>query len=308
MPSAKYRIAQQIEPYLAILEREGRSHVTLRSYRFIYMKALMSLSDAGLETAIQSIGEREIEHLRQVLWRDVSPVTRRWYLSILGSFLEWNGNPVIKHMMIAWPQGERLNVDWLEPLEYIMIEEAAHGVEVPLVHLEGKLGLRRISAMRLRKCDVHLGWMDVRGKGRHGGKWRQVPFQKDTMAVLEQWMAERNARLQRAQRYNPTVEDPEELLIWQRYGSVGGYTPTAIDNVLKRLSKRTGIKFSHHTLRRTFGRSHWMAGTPLETIATLMGHEDVKTTIKYLGIKLDDMRTAQDAFATFMEKVKRGRI
>jgi hypothetical protein len=46
--------------------------------------------------------------------------------------------------------------------------------------------------------------------------------------------------------------------------------------------------FSNHTLRRSFGRRQWMLGTPIETIADMLGHESVEMTKRYLGLNLED--------------------
>lgn len=47
-----------------------------------------------------------------------------------------------------------------------------------------------------------------------------------------------------------------------------------------------------HALRRTFGRTLWKKGVPLEVIAQLMGHEDTVTTKRYLALDTDDMAQA----------------
>lgn len=62
----------------------------------------------------------------------------------------------------------------------------------------------------------------------------------------------------------------------------------AIDNIVKHVSVRMGVKFTNHVLRWTHGRTLWLAGAPIETIAELMGHRDIHTTIDYLGIDLQD--------------------
>lgn len=38
----------------------------------------------------------------------------------------------------------------------------------------------------------------------------------------------------------------------------------------------------------------WAAGVDIVTIATILGHSSIEVTIKYLGIKLDDMESAMD--------------
>ncbi|HPD08928.1 MAG TPA: site-specific integrase, partial [Methanomassiliicoccales archaeon] len=61
---------------------------------------------------------------------------------------------------------------------------------------------------------------------------------------------------------------------------------------LDNLSKRIGVKFSNHDLRRTFGRRMFRSGVPIEEISSILGHEEIKTTLKYLGLEHDDLTHA----------------
>jgi hypothetical protein len=118
------------------------------------------------------------------------------------------------------------------------------------------------------------------------------------------------AEMAKAWHKNPDVAVPDSLLIYECKGSLHAYKRSALDTMLKRLSKRTSIKFTNHTLRRTYSRMLWemnrrYPGTcPIETIAELMGHRDIRTTIQYLGINLDDMATAMSGLARFQEHVR----
>lgn len=56
-------------------------------------------------------------------------------------------------MQIAWPQDGRTRVDWLSPEEAVRLVDAAQGVERIVVHLELRLGLRRIEVLRLTVKD-----------------------------------------------------------------------------------------------------------------------------------------------------------
>jgi integrase len=71
---------------------------------------------------------------------------------------------------------------------------------------------------------------------------------------------------------------------------------SALDRRLKELQKLAGIRFlGHHTLRRTGGRLMWLAGVPIETIATIYGHESTEITLRYIGVNLSDQAKAYEA-------------
>lgn len=72
---------------------------------------------------------------------------------------------------------------------------------------------------------------------------------------------------------------------------------SGIDEMLKPLGEQIGVKFSNHTLRRTFGRTMYRSGVEVATISKMMGHESIDQTLKYIGVDLDDMNSAMAAFA-----------
>jgi len=46
------------------------------------------------------------------------------------------------------------------------------------------------------------------------------------------------------------------------------------------------------------------AGVPIETIARILGHEDTKTTLHYLGLDYEDMSSAMEQYAQYQKLVK----
>lgn len=54
------------------------------------------------------------------------------------------------------------------------------------------------------------------------------------------------------------------------------------------------------------GRTRWLATLSLETFRILLGQEDIKTTIMYLGINMDDKSGAMKQLARYQNALKRG--
>jgi integrase len=77
----------------------------------------------------------------------------------------------------------------------------------------------------------------------------------------------------------------------------------SISYLVRKISARAGTQLSNHKLRRTWGRTLWLAGVKMETILEMMGHEDIKTTIPYLGIKADDQNAAVQKLIAFRENL-----
>ena len=251
---------------------------TSSKYEAVLININGILRDNGLELNPRNIGEDDIRFLLEH-WEGKAISTRNWYLHILNRYLKYYGNTVIEDMEINLGYDDRPNVDWLSDEECIRLMQA------PKTPLEESDDLRKRS-------------ISVCGKGRGEGKWRTIPFHPDSERILRMWLEERSEMIQRIRAYNPTWPVPDNLLIWCHYVDkpTGGlYTERghSLDRaVIHKVRDRLDMDFSNHTLRRTFGRNLYHAGTPIETISKLYGHEDIQTTLRYIGVNLDDMSDA----------------
>jgi len=112
----------------------------------------------------------------------------------------------------------------------------------------------------------------ILSKGRGGGKPRPLVLNQATFAPLSSYL--RTGPAERGRLFNVTRR--------------------AMYDKLMKVSKLSKVQFSPHDLRRTFGNRHWRAGTPIETIAHLMGHESIDMTFRaYIGVQMCDMMQAQ---------------
>ncbi len=303
MTTKQEYLDSQLNAFLDSLKKKGRAQVTIDGYRWMINKVNRRLMDLGIdpnprkwtEETVLIIRDRVLGHLRM-------PVARR-EMSVLSTYSQFHRNTVIKDMALEWPRDDRVNVRWLTPQQSLAVQEAAQGIERMVVHLELNLGLRRIEVIRLKVKDLKLGYVDVLGKGKHGGKPRKVAFHPSTLSELNNYHMIREAEIAKARAKNPAVTVPDNLLIYERKGQLHAYKRTAVDKMLARVSAKTGIEFTNHDLRRTFGRTAWLAGVPLETINDMLGHEDTKTTVLYLGLNMDDQADAMKKIAEFQRTV-----
>ena len=277
---------------------------TSSKYEAVLININGILRDNGLELNPRNISEDDIGFLLE-FWSDKAISTRNWYLHIFNRYLKHFNNNVIEDMQIDLGYDDRPNVNWLSDEDYLTLMTASKtALEEVLIHLELCMGLRVSEAIKLRVGDIHFSndpqkqSISVCGKGRGEGKWRTIPFHPDTERVFRRWMEERSEIVRRAKSYDPTWIVPDNFLLWCHYvdkPQAGAYTERghSLDRaVIHKVRDRLGIEFSNHTLRRTFGRNLYHAGTPIETISKLYGHEDIQTTLKYIGVNLDDMSAA----------------
>lgn len=246
----------------------------------------MNLDAASLRTLVV--------HLRE----EYAISTQKCYLVALRGMCEFCGNNVFRQNPIRFQTDSRPNVDWLTyDQAQTIIQAWKTPLEEMIIVLELMHGLRRVEVIRLRLKDIHFerGYIDIRGKGRAGGKLRSVPMHPDFERSYKRWMDERDSLMRDA----TDGRSDDRLLVYLKGSRLRHYEELkggAIDNHVAELSNRLGFHFSNHTLRRTFGRELFRSGVSIVVIATIFGHSNTSTTMKYLGLTMDDMTEAMERF------------
>lgn len=221
--------------------------------------------------------------------------TQKIYFFYIKELMKVAGNRAYDDIRVVYPTDIRPNVDWLS------LDDAMKLMRLDLSPLDKIIvilglchGLRRGEMANLRVTDIHENeqYITVLGKGTGGGKFRSVSFHPIFHTVFLRWMETRSVL---AQQCRDDVSE-NALLVYIRGGELRRYKPDSITRVVKTLSKRVGIDFSPHTLRRTFGREMYHSGVRIETIAKIMGHSSTEMTLKYIGISLEDQRIAMSQF------------
>jgi integrase len=217
--------------------------------------------------------------------------TVEFYFSSIRGFLRWAKNGISEEKTV-WrlPIGVARRRRWLTKTQLLDLLHAAPRRARPLIALEGFNGLRRIEVLRLRVQDVNLSenLLNILGKGRMGGKWRQIPLQRMVRTELMEAMVGKN--------------EGDQIMPFSSSGA---------DNLLQSAAEAArfgecGVKVSHHDLRRSFGRLAHAAGMDLIQLKNLYGHASMDMTVHYVGIDLDQMRSGLDQFDRYMGREPAG--
>jgi len=164
---------------------------------------------------------------------------------------------------------ERYN-EWLkarhmDPLPHIDKEDFADHLK-PMVLLSLNTGIRRGSLLALRWSDIQDGVLTVRAASSKSGKTIRIPLNKTAQEVLDKWRAQT-----KGEGDAPVFPSP------QGDGPMGGCR-SAWDGLIK----RAGIEdFRWHDMRHDFASRLVMAGVDLNTVRELLGHADMKMTLRY---------------------------
>ncbi len=222
---------------------------------------------------------------------------QKYHRAILSTYLEYCGNPIIRQMRFRDPQDMRPNAHWL-----------SHGqvdklLSIPLdpreefvVRMGLCMGMRCIEMRRLKLDNIkrtEKGYhFDVCGKR---SKWRSVPASNGTMEALKHYKVWREEVL-RGKKTDYMMVGSRSLHLSYK----------GMDRICKIICKKSGVKWTFHDLRRTWGRTAYEADQPLLKIMFILGHSTEKQTIEYLGLRLDDGKDAIDAVERFHSRYRGG--
>jgi integrase len=229
------------------------------------------------------------EHIRAIkasgLW---GPRTLKTMFSVLRGFLRWAKNPLSdgKHPVWRLPSGSVDRRNWIDRDEMVALYRVAEGRARVRLVLQGFNGLRECEVRRLTVRDLNLALprptLTVRGKGRFGGKYRTIPMDPMTRAVLERWVAGK-AGTEDLYPVSHTTADWELAALGKR--------------------ARVQVRVTGHVLRRSFGRIAYQAGVPLPTIQRIFGHVSIDQTLHYVGVGQEEMT---EGFAVFDTHIQAG--
>lgn len=140
----------------------------------------------------------------------------------------------------------------------------------PVILLTMNTGLRRGELANLRWDDVTLlenrGLLTVRGEVAKSGQSRHVNLNEEARDVLRRWKEQ---------------SGPDADLVFP----LMKYARTGFRNILKRAKIK---RFRFHDLRHHFASRLVQEGASLYSVAKLLGHADIKTTLLYAHLAPND--------------------
>lgn len=277
--------------FALFLEEAERSSVTIKNYlcdlkyfeKWFFQKTNQKFSP----DLITPTDLRDYKHyLSEILCLKSKTVNRK--LSSLKSFLNWAvGEELISehhipHVPKPIPE-EKVGPQWLDTSEqHALIRKVEHGNnkrDLTIIQLLLNTGLRVSELCSLMWSDIKIttrkGRLIVRsGKG---GKFREIPLNKDARQVLKDL------------GYSKNRGKKEAVFMGQR----GPMTPRGVESMFRKYVAHTELdEVTPHKLRHTFCKNLIDAGVSLEKVAMLAGHENLETTRRYCSPSDHDLEAA----------------
>ena len=154
---------------------------------------------------------------------------------------------------------------------YPTLAAGSYGDHVtPVVLLAMNTGLRRGELLSLQWADVDLeaSMLTIRAEAAKNGRQRHMPLNNESLAVLLQWHKQ-------ASRAGRVFEVKDIKTAW------AGVLATA--NI-------TAFRF--HDLRHHFASKLVRVGVDLNTVRELLGHADIKMTLRYAHLAPEGLAAA----------------
>lgn len=238
---------------------------------------------------LPEISARTIEQYKAVKRREgIANKTIKNHLSVLNRCLtcayEWHvldGQPP----KIKWPKCDPTEMDFLSFDECELLLSGTEGIDYEMILTAVRTGLRQGELKGLQWSSID--WTNRSLTVRHS--------LDDNARIL---VAPKSNRI----RHIPIDADVYEML-FRRKKSTGyvftedgePFTHKLVTSRLRRVCEQTGLRrIGWHTLRHTFASHLAMKGVPITVVKTLMGHSDIKTTMKYSHLAPSTLRTAID--------------
>jgi site-specific recombinase XerD len=180
--------------------------------------------------------------------------------------------------------------------------------DVAIVRTLGECGLRAEELFQLERRDYRPTRKGARKRELHirygkGSRMRSVPANTNVRRAIVRWDELRRKRS--ASRADTDQSDPLFVTVGVRRRD-GGYsalgrqvTYDTIAEVIKRLGERAHLpveKRHSHVLRHTFATRYYHKHKDLAGLQRLLGHADIRTTMRYVHVTDDLHDNVEAAF------------
>lgn len=138
------------------------------------------------------------------------------------------------------------------------------------------LRLKELINLQVNNVDLARGELTVfEGKGR---KDRVVPIHPVLKSILRNYIAERKKHRKTSKWLFVGMHSQKKL------------QPRDVQEICRKISKSSGIKFTPHMLRHTFARLSIDADFNLYKLKEILGHSDIGTTQIYLSVSNEGIK------------------
>ncbi|QGG48860.1 tyrosine-type recombinase/integrase [Heliorestis convoluta] len=272
-----------LESFQDFLLERGASQRTIEAYTEDVMSYCtwhqQSQGSIPKPEEITSIDLREYQsYLRNN--RSMKPASLNRRLIGLKSYLKWAEEVGYIDRLPTFPKLARQQKSPPKALErkeqnrlLRQVERKAKARDTALIRLMLSCGLRVGEVVSLKTTDINMGERQgfVTVRSGKGFKWREVPVPNEARKAIQEWLEEREQKKIETEWLFPSRDCLKDPLSIRR-----------VEQILTDYAQRSGIEnLTPHTLRHTAATNMIQSGADIVTVATVLGHESLDTTMVY---------------------------
>lgn len=257
-------IVKASELFVQRMHSKNWSEKTIKNYRSQVDAFLLVFKDRERPKEISA------DEIEKYLLKKVQINTLKHARCAINAFYKLVINQPEKLKYIPWPKKEQKLVEYITPDEAQRLLQACSNVKhKAIIMLLYGCGLRVSEVINLKPSHIDSSRMVIQIIQGKGKKDRLVQLPEKTLALLRQYYL----------AYRPKVYLFNGQFDLQ-------YSERSINQFLKKYAALAGIKrnIHAHLLRHGYATSSLEMGTDIRVIQKLLGHNSIKTTLRYTHV------------------------
>ena len=256
-----------LECFLQAMNVQSRSRRTISHYRLVLTKMLEEVKVSARKITVYHLRS----YLAKMKEKGLKDSTLSHFREVFSSFFGWlfregliEKNPVVNlgTIKVAKEQKQIFTEIDME----MMKRKCKRLVDRAIIAFLASTGCRVAELVGLNRAAIDLENMECVGRGK-GNKERTVYLDTVTAMYVRNYLATRK-------------DDNEALFVGRTHER---FQTGGIRDMLKRLEEASGVEHIHpHKFRRTLATTMAKRGMPIQTIAAILGHEKIETTMEYI--------------------------
>ena len=268
--------------YLSALSVENRSQKTIDRYKYVIGKMMDFVNVPTRQITVY--------HLRSYLAaekeRGIADQTLEGYREVYSAYFNWlqrenliERNPTANLGAVKCAKKEKKTYT---DIEIEKLNRCCSSLrDRAIINFLSSTGCRISEMVELNRDSINLEALEcvVHGKG---DKERTVYFSEVSGMLISQYLSERKD-------LNPA------LFVGKRLERL---KPGGVRAMLKVLADKAGVEHVHpHKFRRTLATNLSRHGMQVQEVAKILGHEKIDTTMKYVVLNKDDIKSSYRRYA-----------
>ncbi|MHA1938195.1 MAG: tyrosine-type recombinase/integrase, partial [Candidatus Thorarchaeota archaeon] len=192
--------------------------------------------------------------------------------------------------LILKENNKRLRFLTEEEIQRLLVECPKHLCRV--VECAINTGMRRGEILNLRWDQIRDGFIYLRKTKTNEA--REIPVNDTLEEVFKEIKKEQQLKSRHVFTYQPNEHKRKKSMLSEKLVALQiGRTFRRVDTAFKAALKRASIEdFKFHDLRHTFASQMIMHGASLKEVQELLGHKDIKMTMRYAHLSQEHKKKA----------------